>query len=81
MTTTLYLDDSAVGIWLIVKYDVIAHGAVSHRRHHHRDRLPLVHVYEGRGRGYRGCAIIVRRNSAERSVIVDCGQNEAEFVL
>ncbi len=48
--------------------------SVLDRRDH--DGVPFVNVHDGgRRRRYRGCAIVVRRDSAERPVVVDRRQN------
>ena len=50
------------------------------RRDH--DRVPFVNVNDGgRRRCDGGCAIVVRRNSAKRPIIVDRGQNKSDLVL
>ena len=84
--TWLYLDNGVVRIRLIVKNDMMilipANPIRLDRRHHHRHGLALVHVHDGgRRRGDRGCAIIVRRDSTQRPIIVDSREDKADLVF
>jgi len=63
-----------------MKYDISRHSVLDWRNHE-RHGLSIVNVNERRGRRDRGCAIVVRRYSAERPVVVDGGENEADLVL
>ena len=76
-----YLDDGVVRIWLIVKYDVSSDAAILDGRDHQRHGLAVVDVDQRRGRRDRGRAIVVRRDSAEGSVVVDRGQDQSDLVL
>ena len=76
----LYLDYRVVRIRLIVKNHVSS-DAIIGRRYHQRHGLSVVHVHKRRGRRDRGRAIVLRRNSAQRPVVVDSRKNEADLVL
>ena len=75
------LDDGVVRIWLIVKNDVPRDATILDGRDHQRHGLAVVDVDQRRGRRDRGCAIVVRRNSAQRPVVVDGGKNKPDLVL